>query len=135
MGLQRLSLESMKRLDAGRAMEAFQLCVERATQDCVDRPGDNRARKVLLQMTFKPVTVVNGNTIDCDGAKGSFQCRVKIPDWETQEVDFGVRETRDERGDKHATLVFNEDSPRDHRQRTMLPDDEPGRPEIVKDVQ
>jgi hypothetical protein len=112
MGLQRLSLESIKELDGGAALETFQTAVRRAVQDCIDRPGDRRARKVNLQLSLVPVPVIEGNTIDCDGAKGIFQCRVKIPDWETREVDFGVQNSGD--------LIFNPDSPRDHRQMTML---------------
>lgn len=137
MDLQRLSLETMKNLDAGKAMEAFQIGIERATQDCVDRPGDKRSRKVILQFTLDPVQVVNGNTIDCESVKGAFQCRTKIPDWETQEVDFGVQQTREENGARHAHLVFNPDSPRDYRQRTMLPneDGEPGRRDYVRPVE
>jgi hypothetical protein len=112
MGLQRLSLESIKELDGGAAMHTFQDAVQRAVKDCIERPGDKRARKVVLQLALVPVPMITGNTIDCDGAKGAFQCKVKIPDWETREVDFGVQNSGD--------LIFNPDSPRDHRQMTML---------------
>ena len=112
MGLMRLSLESIKQLDGGAAMETFQTAVQRAVKDCIDRPGDKRARKVILQLAITPVSTVTGNTIDCDGAKGLFQCKVKIPDWETREVDFGVQNSGD--------LIFNPDSPRDHKQMTLL---------------
>jgi hypothetical protein len=112
MTLKRFNLDTMKDLDSGRAVEAFQTATQRAVQDCMDRPGDKRARKIVLQLTLIPVARIDGNTIDCDGAKGTFQCRCKIPDWETQEVDFGVQQSGD--------LIFNEDSPRDHRQMTLL---------------
>ena len=112
MSLQRLSLATMGDLDGGLAMATFQDAVKRAVRDCMERPGDKRARKVILQMALTPVPVITGNTIDCDGAKGAFQCRVKIPDWETREVDFGVQNSGD--------LLFNPDSPRDHKQMTLL---------------
>jgi hypothetical protein len=115
VGLQRLSLETIKSLDGGAALETFQNAVQRAVRDCMERPGDKRARKVVLQLALTPVPQIDGNTIDCDGAKGVFQCRVKIPDWETREVDFGVQNSGD--------LIFNPDSPRDHRQTTLLGDD------------
>jgi hypothetical protein len=116
MGLMRLSLESIKEVQGGVALEMFQNALHRAVRDCIDRPGDKRVRKVTLQMNVTPVAVVNGNTIDCDGAKGVFQCRSKMPDYETAEIDFGVQNSGD--------LIFNPDSPRDHRQTTLLPSDE-----------
>lgn len=112
MSLQRLSLESMGTLDGGQAMQTFQDAVQRAVRDCLERPGDKRPRKVVLQLSLVPVPIITGNTIDCDGAKGAFQCKVKIPDWETREVDFGVQQSGD--------LIFNPDSPRDHKQMTLL---------------
>ena len=112
MSLQRLSLESIGSLDGGATMETFQLAVQKAVTDCINRPNDKRARKVNLQLTLVPVPVVTGNTIDCDGAKGTFQCKVRIPDYETREVDFGVQNSGD--------LIFNPDSPRDHKQMTLL---------------
>jgi hypothetical protein len=110
--LKRVSLNTMGELDGGLAATTFQDALKRAVKDCIERPGDKRPRKVILQMTLVPVPVISGNTIDCDGAKGSFQCRVKIPDWEAREVDFGVQNSGD--------LIFNPDSPRDHRQMTLL---------------
>jgi hypothetical protein len=114
--LKRLSLENLKDLDGGRALEAFHDQLKRAVLDCLDRPGDKRARKIVLQFTALPVPVINGNTIDCDSVKGTFQCRCKLPDHETRTYDFGVQQSGD--------LIFNPDSPEDHRQMTMLEDGE-----------
>jgi hypothetical protein len=116
MSLQRLTLETIKDLDSGIAMETFQTAVQRAVKDCMDRPGDKRARKVVLQFAITPVATISGNQIDCEGAKGVFQCKTKIPDYETREVDFGVQQSGD--------LIFNPDSPRDHKQMTCLDGDE-----------
>lgn len=116
MGLMRFDLDTLKSLDGGIAPKMFLDAMRRAVKDCLERPGDKRARKVTLQMTLTPVPVINGNTIDCDGARGAFQCKVKIPDYETREVDFGVQNSGD--------LIFNPDSPRDHRQTTLLDDQE-----------
>ena len=112
MGLMRLSLESIKEVQGGVALEMFQDALHHAVKDCIDRPGDKRARKVTMQMNITPVAVTNGNTIDCEGAKGVFQCRAKMPDRESAEIDFGVQNSGD--------LIFNPDSPRDHRQTTLL---------------
>lgn len=114
--LKRLTLKTMEQLDYGKAMIAFQRQLERAVHDCIDRPGDKRARKITLQFNVVPIPEIDGNTIHCDSAKGTFTIRCKVPDYETSIVDFGI--TRE--GD----LVFNPDSPADHRQETFLDDDE-----------
>lgn len=113
--LQRLTLSTMEDLDYGKAMQAFQELLRQAVQDCINRPGDKRVRKIILQFNLVPVAEISGNTIDCDSAKGSFTVRFKPPDYETSVVDFGVRNNGD--------LVFNPHSPGNHRQQTMLDDD------------
>lgn len=116
MGLKELTLENLKDLDYGKASLTFDKALRRAVADCLDRPGDNRARTVSLELKLSPVSDVVGSTISCEGAKGVFKVKCSIPNWETQMVDFGVK--RDGR------LVFNEDSPRDHRQQTFLEEQE-----------
>jgi hypothetical protein len=46
--LTKLTLESVKDLDMGTVAVAFQRHLERAVQDCLDRPGDLRLRPVHL---------------------------------------------------------------------------------------
>lgn len=114
--LQRLTLKTMEEVDYGKAMLAFQQALKRAVLDCIDRPGDKRARKITLQLNLTPVAEINGNTIDCESAKGTFQVRFKPPDYETTAVDFGVR--------NNGELVFNPNSPDNHRQETMFDGEE-----------
>ncbi len=110
-GLVKFSLEELADLDGGRAMLAFQQCVRTAVRDCTDRPGVKTKRTVLMKMEIVPVPSINGNTIDCDGCKATFKSTCSIPNFETPEVDFGVKHNGD--------LVFNPDSPRNHRQETF----------------
>jgi hypothetical protein len=110
--LMRLTLGSMQELDGGKAEETFLDAVRVAVKDCLNRPGDKRARKIVLQLTLKPVARMEGTTIDCDGAQGTFQCKTLLPHYETREVNFGVQQSGD--------LIFNPDSPADHRQTTLL---------------
>jgi hypothetical protein len=112
LSLPKLNLATMPTVDGGVTAEMFQANVRKAVKDCIDRPADKRPRIVTLQMKIVPVMVVNGNVIDCDGAKGTFNCKTKIPDYETRELDFGVQNSGD--------LYFNPDSPNDHRQMTLL---------------
>jgi hypothetical protein len=91
--------------------KAFQIALQRAVKDCIDRPSDERSRKVTLQINLTPVKEVIDNVISCEGAHGLFQVRCKIPDWETRTYDFGVR--------TNGALVFNPDSPGNHRQKAF----------------
>ena len=116
MSLKQLTLQTLQDLDFGKASMGFQRLLTQAVLDCINRPADDRIRKITMQLNLKPVAETVGNTISCEGAKGVFQMRLHIPDMETPEVDFGVRE--------NGMLVFNEDSPREHRQGTFLPEEE-----------
>ncbi len=116
MSLQRFSLNNLPDLDGGRALETFQNSLRVAVKDCMDRPGDKRVRKVVLQMTLTPVARIDGTSIDCDGADANFQVKTMLPHYETQPVNFGVQQSGD--------LIFNPDSPRDHKQTTLLDDQE-----------
>lgn len=113
MGLEKLTVDSLTRIDFGSVAEAFKSHIGRLVKDCVDRPGVKAVRKVTLELKLTSVAEVHGNTIDCVGAKGVFRIKSSIPEHETQAIDFGVR--------ADGSLVFNEDSPRDHRQATLLP--------------
>ena len=116
MALKELTLDTIKDLDFGKAAVGFKVALERAVKDCNDRPSDDRKRTVVLSLTLVPVKEISGNTISCEGAKGVFQVRCKIPDWEMDTVDFGVK--------NNGMLYFSEESPKNHRQGTMAFEDE-----------
>lgn len=116
MALKVLTLDTIKDLDLGRVGVGFSRLLEQAVRDCLDRPADERARKLILQISLKPKPEIVGQTVSCEGAAGVAQLRLKLPDYESQEVDFGVKQ--------NGRLVFNENSPRDHRQATMFDGEE-----------
>ena len=116
MALKVLTLDTIKDLDLGRVGVGFSRLLEQAVRDCMDRPADERARKLILQISLRPKSEIVGQTVSCEGAAGVAQLRLKLPDYESQEVDFGVKQ--------NGRLVFNEDSPRDHRQSTMFDGEE-----------
>ncbi len=115
MALKVLNLDTIKDLDLGRVGVGFGRLLEQAVRDCLDRPADERARKLILQLSLKPKSEIVGQTVSCEGAAGVAQLRLKLPDYESQEVDFGVKQ--------NGKLIFSEDSPRDHRQATMFDDE------------
>ena len=115
-GLRTVLAETIGLLDRGRVGVALEQFIRQATQDCIDRPGDDRARTVLLMIDVKPVAETHGELISCEGARGKAKVRLRLPDRESSELDFGVR--------KGGHLVFSEHSPANHKQATFLDENE-----------
>jgi len=109
--LMKLTLDVIGEVDCGRALQAFQSCQQIAVRDCIDRPGVKTKRKVILEMNVWPVAEIDGNTIDCESITATFKAKYNLPNYETQELDFGIRNGGD--------LVFNPDSPTNHKQKTF----------------
>lgn len=116
INLVELDLESLKQLQGGAVFQQVQKLIQAAVLDCENRPAEERARKVTLQLEIKPVSRIE--EIDethtrrvLDGLKLSLQMDVKCPTRKTIEFDCGV-------GDNH-TLLFNPDSPHNHRQHGL----------------
>ena len=116
LGIFRLSTDTLAQLDHGRAAAALNTAIRQAVQDCLNRPGEDRARKVTMELDIKPVSDVIQNEITCEGATGMYKVRVRVPDWESSRLDFGVRQNGD--------LVFSENSPGNHLQTTIFDDEE-----------
>jgi hypothetical protein len=104
------------RLDRGRVGIAIRDFIRQAVNDCLDRPGDDRARVIKLEFALKPVAETHGEHVSCEGAKGVAKVKLKLPDRESSTLDFGVR--------KGGHLLYNENSPSNHRQATLFAGDE-----------
>lgn len=111
-----LNSKTLGLLDRGKLSAVLELALERAVVDCLNRPGDDRKRKVVLEIDLTPKAEIFGETISCETAKGHYRCAVKLPNWESNSLSFGVQK----RGKNSAALVFNEDSPEDVHQQTFL---------------
>ena len=116
LGIFRLSADTLSRLDHGRAAAALNTAIKKAVTDCLERPGDDRARTVTMQLSVKPVSDVIQNEITCEGATGNYKVKVTLPDWESNKLDFGVKQNGD--------LVFSENSPANHLQTTIFDEEE-----------
>lgn len=112
-----LKLENLQKLDGGRVSVAFQQQLQRAVQDCIDRPGDDSVRTVALEVKFKPV--IETNTGACEGASGTFHIKSKVPERKSKTYDFGVKQ--------NGELFWSENSPTVLDQSTIDDADETGR--------
>lgn len=113
-GMQQLSLQQLADLDDGRIATAFDQAVKRAAQDCDDRPGDDRPRKVILEIAFAPVLSADGI---CDSVKSQIQIKDAMPTRKSRVYDFGLR--------KGGLFVYQPMALDNHRQGTFpMEDDE-----------
>jgi hypothetical protein len=62
-----LNAETLSHLDSGRASAALDQALKKAVLDCLDRPGDDRPRKITLCLEVKPVMEVINQTISWEG--------------------------------------------------------------------
>lgn len=113
MPLKKFGLDTLKDLEAGKAHQAFNLHMTRAAQDCFDRPGDDKARTVIMQVDIKPVLDDDGS---CSEVKAQIQVRSKVPTHRTRVYSFGLH--------SHGHLSFNEDDPMDISAPTMFEDED-----------
>jgi hypothetical protein len=109
MTVHELTLETLKNdLAGGRVGEAFALELKRCVTDCEDRPGDDKARKVTLEIELKPATDEKGF---CENVWGQVKVTSAVPKRKTKPISFGVR--------RGGMLVFNDLSEDDFRQKTI----------------
>lgn len=116
MPMQQLSLATLKDLDDGRVAVAFLHELTRIVQDCEDRPGDKKSRKVLLQGEVTPIMFEDGTL---DSVKVEFQIKSSVPTRKSKTYTMAVR-----KGQRGAMLVFSSENPEDHRQKSLIDDSE-----------
>jgi hypothetical protein len=111
-GLHQFSLDTLPKLDDGKAALAFVEHVRRAARDCTDRPGEPKPRVVTLTVSVTPVMQSNG---DCDEARVQIKVKSDTPVHQTKPYSFGLR--------ANGVLVFSEHSPNDVNQTTLMDGD------------
>ena len=98
MTVHELTLSALMRdLDGGRISEAFMRELQRVALDCEDRPADDKARKVRLELRVEPVLDEQGFL---ESIKGKFFVTSQVPQRRSKTYDFGFR--------KGGHLVFND---------------------------
>jgi hypothetical protein len=113
----KVSLDSLGLLDEGKGAAAFQALLDRAADDCDDRPGEPKPRKVTLEIEMVPVLEAD---LQCTEVKAVVKAKLTVPQFSTKEYSFALRKTN-----KGSILVFSEDSPSNVNQGTLgLGDDD-----------
>ncbi|MDD4888300.1 MAG: hypothetical protein PHU85_00075 [Phycisphaerae bacterium] len=111
-----LTLEELRNLDSGRVATAFEQAMKRIVADCEDRPGEERPRKLELSAEITPVCGEDGK---CEGVRGKFQIRDKIPTRRSKVYSFGVK--------SGGRLYFSDEDPSNVEQLTFGDVEEDGR--------
>lgn len=106
--LRELDLAEVATLDGERIGEAFRQALKRMASDIDDRPGDDRPRKVSLEMALVPEIDESGN---CDNVKMQIQVKESIPTRKSRVYDLGIKRTA-----AGKCLTFSPDSPDNHNQ-------------------
>lgn len=111
------SLRNLRLLDFGKIEVAFKKEVERVVHDCIDRPGDDHARCVVLKFNFAPkIDESMGGGNDCDLVAVECEIQSTVPKRRTKIYDMRP----------HATgqLSFNPDLPDEPDGETLYDEDE-----------
>ena len=116
MALKVLNLQSMADLSHGAVGVAVDKLIRQAIRDCIDRPGDDRARKLTVQIEFTPTAHIDGQSVTCEGAKAVAKASLKCPNYETGVLDLAVRE--------NGAALFAPNSPENVAQATMFDDED-----------
>lgn len=117
LNLVELNLETIRDLQDGAIFQQVQKLIASAVADCEARPGEERSRKINIQLELKPVAAVRDlddkhSVRVLDGVKLYIHMDLKCPTRKSAEIDCGV-------GEGHA-LLFNPESIYNHRQ-ALLP--------------
>ena len=88
--LKQIALENLADVAQGTVGIRFQNLIELAVKDCLNRPGVDKSREVIVKVRFKPRKDEDGlaEEADVDVVLAS-----KIPDFASQSVNCSLRKT------------------------------------------
>jgi hypothetical protein len=79
-----LNLANLKQLDFGKIAVAFDAEMAHVVKDCMDRPGDEKARKVTITFLVAPVVDTQSRSQDCDKVAVGCEIASTVPKRRTQ---------------------------------------------------
>lgn len=120
MGLEKLTLESISRIDGGRIRAAVEQAIARCYNDVLDRPSLKTMRKVALTVKITPIP--DDSSLGADSCNVEFDINESIPRRTSKKYNMQAT---------NAGLLYQELSPEDVRQATLDHMDEPR--EVTRD--
>jgi len=109
MALRTFEAKTLDLIEGGRISKALSNEIQKAVMDVRDRPFEKKPRKVTLTVLIAPLEVETG-TADVENADVSFDLSNRYPSRKLKTV-MSVR--------PNGTLLFNDLSPRDPKQKTI----------------
>lgn len=111
-----LALENLKELDFGKVPAAFLVERDHVVRDCMDRPHDDKPRKVTITFIFKPVIDTDSRTIDCESIDVGVEVSSTLPKRTTSIYSMSPK--------KNGMLTFHPDLKRDPDGSTLYDADQ-----------
>lgn len=90
--VRKLDLGELGNLRSGLVGKQFEEALRKCLADCVDRPGNNAARKIGLVIEIKPAY---DDATECDKVDISVIVRDRVPDFHINAHQARVRKMRD----------------------------------------
>lgn len=103
MAIRELGLHTLKDIDGGAIVEEFDRHLERARQDCADRPDIGKARKVVLEVSIVPDA--SGGLVGV-----GFNVKSSMPKGEIEPYQMALKPTG---------ITFSDAAPENPEQRTF----------------
>lgn len=100
---QDLSLENLAEINKGVVASAFNAELRKALLDCADRPNEDKARVVKMEIALIPKP---GNANDCEAVDVQFRFSSSIPKAATRDYQMPVKERQGSRGETVVTAQF-----------------------------
>jgi hypothetical protein len=120
--LRPLTFENIAEIDAGKIKVAFEQHLQKLVADCAERPGNETARTLSLQLNVVPV--IDPDNGNCDDVNIEFEIGSKVPKHRSRMVNCNMRKTN-----SGQMLVFNDLSEDDAEQKTLDQQSDTFRPE------
>lgn len=103
-----LSLDTLKDFDFGKAAVAWEKALGQVVKDCLDRPGEEKARTVTMTTNIRPIVQQDGDVVDVEV---DFSVKAKLPPWQTA--------GRPAIPSRNGQLFFSDMAPDNPRQTTI----------------
>jgi hypothetical protein len=108
MAIKQVTFADLVAMDDGVLAVAIDAALRRAAEDCEDRPGVKRARKITLNLEVLPVLDEDGIA---EEVKYSFVMNERLPNRSSKEYTFGLR--------KNGVMSYNPEALDNHNQHTF----------------